>query len=333
MFTGSLDLREKLACSMANLAHGAATWVRGTGERLAAWGRRAGDGLIGRLPAPAQERVRRTTRVALAVRAKAAGDDLGTQAAAMTFTAFLALLPLVLLALSVAGYAVSQTQGLAWIRQAERQIPGLDGFVNGQLDTLQAARLRLGLIGLAGVTWSASALSVRATRALGVVFGLHPSALAGRLRAIGAMALLGVLFVLTLGANGLVASVRIGGPLSGLTWVVTFALLAIVSFVFFLAGYEVLTPGGPMGLRDHVPGAVLMALGWQLLVTFGTLLIARSIARSTALYGAIASLFGMLAFLRMAMSLWLYGAELSAVRFGERHPASSGAPEADPALD
>jgi YihY family inner membrane protein len=305
-------------------------------ERLAARARAAGEGLLSWLPSALQERARRTIRVALAVRAKAAGDDLGTQAAALTFTAFLALLPLVLLGLSVTGFAVSQTQGLAWIRQVEGQIPGLDAFVNGQLDTLQGARVRLGLLGLAGVAWSASALAARATAALGTVFGLHPSALAGRLRAIVAMALLGVLFVLTLGANGLVAQVRLGGPLSGVTWLVTFVLLALVAFVFFLVGYTVLTPGGPMGLRDHIPGAVLMAVGWQLLLTIGTVFVARSIARSAAVYGAVASLFGMLAFLRMAMSLWLYGAELSAVRFGERDPASSaapGAPEADPALD
>jgi membrane protein len=183
------------------------------------------------------------------------------------------------------------------------------------------------------VAWSASSLAARATAALGVVFGLHPSALAGRVRAVVAMALLGVLFVLTLVANGLVVRVHLTGPLSGVTWIVTFSLLTLVGFGFFLAGYQVLTPGGPMGVRDHVPGAVLMAVGWQLLLTFGTVFIARSIARWAAVYGAVASLFGMLAFLRIAMSLWLYGAELSAVRFGERHPASSGAPEVDPALD
>jgi len=318
---------------MANLAHGAAARVRGAVARLAAWARRAGEGLLSLLPSGVQERVRRTIRVAFAVRAKAAGDDLGTQASALTFTAFLALLPLVLLLLSVAGFAAAQTQGLAWIRQAERQVPGLDAFVNGQLATLEGARVRLGLLGLAGVAWSASSLAARATAALGVVFGLHPSALAGRLRAIGAMVLLGVLFVLTLVANGLVAGIRLTGPLSGVTWIVTFALLTVVGFVFFLVGYEVLTPGGPMGLRDHVPGAVLMSVGWQLLLTIGTVVIGRSIARSAAVYGAVASLFGMLGFLRLAMSLWLYGAELSAVRFGERHPASSGAPDVDPSLD
>jgi YihY family inner membrane protein len=318
---------------MANLAHGAAARARGTAERLAAWSRRAGEGLLSRLPSGAQQRIRSTIRVAFAVRAKAAGDDLGTQAAALTFTAFLALLPLVLLALSVLGFAAPQAQSSSWIQQAELQIPGLAAFVNGQLDTLEAARLQLGLLGLAGVLWSASALSARATRALGVVFGLHTSAVAGRLRAIGAMVPLGVLFILTLVANGFVAGIRLEGPLSGLTWIVTFVLLTVVGFGFFLAGYQVLTPGGPMGLRDHVPGAVLMAVGWQLQLTIGTVFFSRSIARAAAVYGAVASVFGMLAFLRLAMSVWLYGAELSAVRFGERHPASSGAPESDPSLD
>ena len=63
---------------MANLAHGAVARVRGAGERLAVWGRRAGERLLSRLPSGVQQRARSTIRVAFAVRAKAEGDDLGT---------------------------------------------------------------------------------------------------------------------------------------------------------------------------------------------------------------------------------------------------------------
>jgi YihY family inner membrane protein len=318
---------------MGNLAHGATSRARRVRERATEWGDRAGRAVVGALPGRLQERVRRTLRVASAVRAKAAGDDLGTRAAALTFTALLSLLPLVLLGLSAAGFAVSQTQSADWLHRLEGQIPGVGVFVNGQLGTLEAARLRRGVIGLAGVAWTASALAARATAALAAIFGLHPSAVADRVRAIGAMLLLGALLIVTLAANGLVARIRIDGPLGGVAWTASVVLLVLVSFVFFLIGYRVLTPGGPMGLRDHVPGAVLMAVGWQLLLTIGTEVIARWIARSAAVYGTVASLFGMLLFLRLAASLWLYGAELSVVRFGERHPASSGAPEADVALD
>ena len=97
---------------MANLAHGAGARAR-SAERLAAWARRTGEGLLSRLPSGVQQRVRSTIRVAFAVRAKAVGDNLGTQAAALTFTAFLALLPLVLLALSVVGFAAPKTQSSA----------------------------------------------------------------------------------------------------------------------------------------------------------------------------------------------------------------------------
>jgi membrane protein len=318
---------------MGNLAHGASSRARRVRERVTVGGRRAGEAVLGSLPGRLQERARRTIRVATAVRARAAGDDIGTRAAALTFSAFLSLLPLVLLGLSTAGFAVSQTQSADWIRRIEGQIPGLDAFVQGQLATLESARLRLGVLGLVGVAWSASALAARATASLGAIFGLHPSALADRLRAFGAMLLLGLLFLLAIGANGLVAGIRSGGALVGAAWVLAAGLLTLVSFVFFLIAYAVLTPGGPMRLRDHVPGSVLMAVGWQVLLTIGTQVIGRWIARSAAIYGAVASLFGMLIFLRLAMSLWLYGAELSAVRFTERHPASAGAPEADPALD
>ena len=318
---------------MANLAHGAAARARGTAERLAAWSRRAGEGLLSRLPSGVQQRIRSTIRVAFAVRAKAVGDNLGTQAAALTFTAFLALLPLVLLALSVLGFAAPQAQGLVLDPAGRTADPGTGcvrqrpaRHARGRAPATGTARSRRRAVERLGALRPRGEGARRGVR-VARVGGRRPAA---RDRRDGP---LGVLFVLTLVAERPRRRVRLDGPLSGLTWIVTFALLTVVGFGFFLAGYQVLTPGGPMGLRDHVPGAVLMAVGWQLLLTIGTVFFSRSIARAAAVYGAVASLFGMLAFLRLAMSVWLYGAELSAVRFGERHPASSGAPESDPSLD
>jgi len=85
-----------------------------------------------------------------------------------------------------------------------------------------------------------------------------------------------------------------------------------------LITYRVLTPGTGVRLRDHVPGAVTFTIAWLALTAVGGLVFTQLIENSTALYGAIGGIFGLLAFLYAAYWSLLIGAELSAVLMGRR---------------
>jgi uncharacterized BrkB/YihY/UPF0761 family membrane protein len=54
-------------------------------------------------------------------------------------------------------------------------------------------------------------------------------------------------------------------------------------------------------------------VGWTILQGIGSWFVARQVAHWSALYGTIATVFGVLLFLRIAAWIFLAGAELSAI--------------------
>jgi uncharacterized BrkB/YihY/UPF0761 family membrane protein len=111
-------------------------------------------------------------------------------------------------------------------------------------------------------------------------------------------------------AGSLSAGVKLG-DLPWLTEVVGLASVAVVSFLFVLLTYRLLTPGRGPTLRRHAPGAVVFALGWTVLHLLGATYVSYVITRTTALYGAVGAIFGVLAFIYLTMWLLLLGAEVS----------------------
>ena len=92
--------------------------------------------------------------------------------------------------------------------------------------------------------------------------------------------------------------------------------------LFFLVCYRLLVPG-PQPFRDLLPAALVCATGWTILQGLGSWFIARQVAQWSVLYGTIATVFGVLLFLRIAAWAFLAGAEL-AVTLSARRPAGTG---------
>src|SRR6266550_1623241 len=221
------------------------------------------------------------------LRRKALRDDVATQASALTFTAFLSLFPLLLLATSLVGFRL-EGRGMASIDQLVSTIPGLTQLVTGQAQTIVDGRFTAGIVGLAGLVWAASALSNRARRALGVIFEHQEAAIASRFVAVGDTFVLSALLLVGVTVTGAVANLAHDRT------------------------------GGWPGLV--VAGAVVCALGWTILQGIGSWFVARQVAQWSALYGTIATVFGVLLFLRIAAWIFLAGAELSAVLLARRVP-------------
>jgi uncharacterized BrkB/YihY/UPF0761 family membrane protein len=120
-------------------------------------------------PDPAGQHDRRAIALVRALRLKALDDDVATRASALTFTAFLSLFPLILLATSVLGFRLD-ARGLDSIEQLVQTVPGLDQLIQNQAQTIVDGRITAGAVGVVGLLWAASALSNRARRALGIIF-------------------------------------------------------------------------------------------------------------------------------------------------------------------
>jgi uncharacterized BrkB/YihY/UPF0761 family membrane protein len=254
-------------------------------------------------------------RVVRQVAVRSTEDDVSTHAAALAYQLFLSTLALSLVGLSVFGMIGSRL-GVDVPEDATQQF-----------ENLKQGGLALGIASFVGLLWTASTLSRRARRALGIVFRTAPeNVVRGTLRAIGTtlglVLILGFLPVVTGILAGLTASGVLEVPVRLLGFTATVAL----ELGLFFLSYAVLTPPG-VAWRTHVPGAVVMTVAWEVSQLLGGLLLAYLVNNATLLYGTIGAIVGLLVMLRIASGLYLFGAELSAA-LAERRRASA---PADPA--
>ena len=245
---------------------------------------------------------------------RVSADALGVEAGSLTYGAFLSLPPLLILLLSITSRVLrndpSATQKM--LDAVARAIPGLEQMLGSAITLKSPQQLGLGLVGVVTVVWTASGFAARSRQAFGNVFRTERTGLVfGRVSA----AIVGtpiVLFLVALTAiGGLAAGLRILGSVSWITEILTSAALGLVVFAFILICYRLLTPGQGPTVRDHLPGSALFTLGWVVLHLIGAEYVARVVARSTALYGAIGAIFGVLAFFYLTMWWLLFCAEFT----------------------
>jgi YihY family inner membrane protein len=248
-------------------------------------------------------------------------DELPTHAGALTYGAFLSLPPLLLLAASVTGFAIHDpVKQEQVINSIVGMVPGLDTVAASLVDSLVAGRVAVGLIAIPSVLWAASGFVARLRHALGVIFGTRWTGLiSGRFRGmvVGLPLLAGLLIVLAL--PGSVSGLADSGVVSVLVEVLTYLAVLVGGVAFFVVVYRFLPPQCPLSWRDHVPGAIAATVGSLLLQWFGAIYVDRVVARGSALYGALGAVFGLLAFLYVAVYLLLLSAELSQVLWERRH--------------
>jgi membrane protein len=294
---------------------------------------RAGAGWLPRTADRIGRRFPRIGRVlvapALDLARRAGPDDIGTHAGALTYAALLSVPALLLFAASVGAWVLADRPDLqrAVVNGLTGLLPDQVAAAAGDVLTKQVAqaitgRLSLGLIGLAGLLWSASGLASRLRRALGQIFGTaRPGLFSGRFAGM----VIGVLMIAAILGLALLSGLAswLDGFAGGTAGrVATDVGVVVGEFAFFLAVYRTLTPGHGPAFTGHVPGTVVFVVGWEALKGLGGLLFARTLSRSTALYGTLGALFAAIAFLYATAWLLLAGAEYSAHRWRER----SGAP-------
>jgi membrane protein len=254
--------------------------------------------------------------------------DAGDQfAGSIGFFGFLSLFPMIMLALSVAGFVLaSDPQQVADLAvRIEGAIPGLEALMgeDGVGDALQGVidnRGTVGVIGAALLLFSALRVVNSAQTATQVVFRVDRMSISPvrqRGQQLVALVALGLLALLGTAAGGMVGWVT-QLDLLGISEVVAPALTFVVGFVLdvtlFLAAYRLFATSDGPGWRVLLPGAVLAGTGWALLKLLGSTYVASQVDSSRNVYGALAGVIGMMLLLYLAGRLYVYGAELSAVR-------------------
>jgi uncharacterized BrkB/YihY/UPF0761 family membrane protein len=159
-------------------------------------------------------------------------------------------------------------------------------------------------------------------RVWAVPFKDRPDFIHSRLRGLVLLVCLGLLFVLSVAATGLVTS--IGGPLVKIGG---YAITLAVNFGLYVASFTFLT-AATIPTRCLWLGAGVAALFLTILQLVGTIYI-RHVAHATTAYGVFATVLGLLVWLHLLAQMTLYAAEINVVVVRKLWPRSLlGPPEA-----
>jgi membrane protein len=265
----------------------------------------------------------------VAVRRALSGDGRDT-AAAIAFYAFFALFPLLLVALSVAGFLFDSVTAQARLTEIlDRSLPGGAALVNRQVAAVRDARGALGIVGIFGLIWSASGAMGAAGRAVNRSMGqAHSrSAFKTKLRQLGLTALVSLGLSASVLLSG-VAEVLAGMDLealeslgldSGLPGRVAGFLAAVcVTLGTFTLLYRSL-PLDPLRWRDAVPGAIVATVLFE--IGKAGFLLYLSVADYEAVYGSLSAIIVLMIWLVVSAWVFLVGAEYNSTR--QRFPAGA----------
>ncbi len=239
----------------------------------------------------------------------------GSLAAAVTLAAFLSLFPLVLVAIAVVGFFASNSPDLS------RQTVELFGLSNADtaaqtitkaITTAQESRRAASVVGFVGLLWSALGLVGAMEYAYNSVWQVKGRGVKDKALAlawlVGAALVFIASFAVTAVLNFLPALFTPLNVVIGLT----------VNIGLFLWTAKVLC-NRDVGWRPLLPGAVLGAVGLEVLKLIGSIYVPKAVASAAALYGSIGIVFAILAWLLFFGRLIVYSATLNVVLWERRH--------------
>ena len=239
----------------------------------------------------------------------------GHLAGAVTLSAFLALFPIVLVAVAVLGFFAGGRPDLTDQIVDALALPRGSAAAETISDTIQVAeqsKRAASALGLAGLLWSGLGLVGALQHAYNSVWqvkgrGIKDKAF-GLLWLVGSGVLFACSFALT-------AVMRwLPGFLAPLNVVAGLA----VGIGLFLWASRVL-PNREVGIRPLLPGAILGAVGLEVLKVVGSIYVPRAVASSSALYGSLGVAFAIIAWLFFFGRLIVYTATLNVVRWEREH--------------
>ena len=238
----------------------------------------------------------------------------GALSASIALSTFVSLFPLLLVIIAVVGFMSSSDADFA--RRIVHDL-GLQGAaaetVRDGLDTAEGSRQAASVVGLVGLLWSGLGVVGSLQMALNAVWQVRGRGLLDKLIALRWLVGAGVLFLTTI-ALGPVLRVA-PGPVKPLTILLGLALTTAL----FVWTYTSLG-NTHLGWRAHLPGALLVAVGFEVLKAVGSVYVPRAVASSSALYGSIGVVFAVLAWLLLYGRLIVYGAVVNVLR----HEAEAG---------
>ncbi len=269
-------------------------------------------GLIKRLLAAINRLQQRIPKlgVGYGVIKKFSDDRANLQVVSLGWYGFLSIFPLLLVVVTVFGYIGAESLGSGILKTLSKfPVVGPD-FKPGNKN-LHGSIFAL-VVGVVGLLYGAQGVTQTAQQAFAQVWNIpsfqRPGFLPRLGRSLAGLATIGVAFLVNAGAS----SYATGHGRNIAVRVVIIAAILAMNVGFYFAAFRILTPP-QVGTRALLPGAVLGATGFTLLITVGTGLVQHQLNGANSTYGTAGGVIGLVAFLLLLAKLSIYAAELNVV--------------------
>ena len=265
----------------------------------------------------------------LAVLYKYIDDQGGYLAALITYYAFVSLFPLLLLLSTVLGWLLVGHPALRdhILDSALSQFPVI-GSQLGQPKEIGGGVAGV-VIGTAGALYGGLGVGQALQNAMNTVWAVprndRPDPFKGRARSLLLLCTVGGALLGTTVLSAISGGTGLFGD--GVKIVILAASVAVNAGAFIMA-FRISTDRD-LTVKQVAPGAVLAALGWQLLQSFGAVYVSHVIASANATNGVFALVLGMLAFLYVTATMVVFCAVINVVRVDRLHPRALLTPFTD----
>jgi YihY family inner membrane protein len=258
-------------------------------------------------------------------------DDSGAYLAALiAYYGFVSFFPLLLLMSTILGYALNGDAHLQHqvLNSALRQFP----VVGSQLsDPKRIGGGTVGLVvGILGSLYGGLGVAQAAQYAMNTAWRVprnsRPNPFKARARSLLLLATAGLAVLATTGLSlfGSSGAGSFGPALRVLLLAAAVALnVALFTFAFRIATAR------DLSIRDVVPGAVLAAVIWQLLQSFGVVYVDHVVKHASETNGVFALVLGLIAFLYLTAVAVVLCVEINVVRVDALHPRALMTPFTD----
>ena len=260
----------------------------------------------------------------LAVLKKYGDDQAGNLAALMAYYAFLSIFPILLVFITALGFVLRGDPALyrRLLNSALVEFPVIgDRLRFGELQgnwTVLVVSIAISLWGARGV---ATAAMTAFNTVWNVPYAQRPGFGPALARSFGLLFTLGLTVIVTGtlsgigGAGGLGIALRVGALL----------LSTAINVGLFLLAFRLAT-AKVVATRCMLPGAVVSAVLWQVLLAVGALLVTHQVRHAQSLYGVFGVVLGLLAWLQLQAQITLYAMEADVVRARHLWPRSVSPP-------
>jgi len=234
-------------------------------------------------------------------------------ASAVTLSAFLSLFPLLLFAIAILGFVAAGHTDLAThiVKNLGLQGDAAHGITSA-VDTAQKSRKLASVVGVAGLLWSGLGLVAAFQYAINAAWQVTGRGWRDKLKGLMWLAGATLLFLTSFATSTVLHWLP--------AWLAPLGILAglSVNFGLWLWTFKVLATRD-VGWKALVPGAVVGALGFEILKFVGGYYVPRAVTSASALYGTLGVVFATLAWLLFFGRLVVYAAVVNVVRWEEDH--------------